>query len=81
LSIHDFAGFRVGFDEVVDLSDDVAFQASDDVTFAFPFSGSPGDVSLGRFVVLHTDYYCPVDRCIELSVTAMVDAVFSASHP
>jgi hypothetical protein len=33
LSIHDFAGFRVGFDDVVNLSDDVTFVKTDDVSF------------------------------------------------
>jgi len=44
LSTGDFACSWVHFDELIDLADDVAFQAEDDVTFAFAFGGSAGDV-------------------------------------
>jgi hypothetical protein len=41
LLTRDFTGFGVDCHEVVDLADDVAFQASDDVAFAFSFTGEP----------------------------------------
>ena len=80
LSIYDFPGFRVGLYERVDLSDDVAFQATNDVSLAFAFSDSPGDVGFRGFVMLHADNYGAVDGGVELPMPAMVDAMFAAGH-
>ena len=55
LSTRDLACSWVHFDELIDLADDVTFQASDDVAFAFAFGGSPGHVCLRGLEVLHTD--------------------------
>jgi len=81
LSTGDFACSWVHFDQLIDLADDVAFQASDDVAFAFAFGGSAGHVSLRGLMVLHANNHCPIDRSVELSVSAVVDAMLAAGHP
>ena len=81
LSTGDLACSWVHFDELIDLADDVAFQASDDVACAFAFGGSPGHVSLRGLMVRHANDHCPIDRSVELSVSAMVDAMLAAGHP
>jgi len=81
LSTGDLACSSVHFDQLIDLADDLTFQASDDVAFAFTFSGSPGHVSLRGLVVLHAHDHCPIDRSVELSVAAVVDAVLAVGHP
>jgi len=77
----DFACSWVRFDELIDLADDVAFQASDDVACAFAFGGSPVHVSLRGLVVLHAHDHCAVDGGVELAVAAMVDAMLPGGHP
>ena len=62
LSTHDLTGSRVDFDQVVELADDIAFQASDDVSFAFPFGGSAGDIVDRGLVKSHPHDHGPVDR-------------------
>ena len=55
LSSEYFSGVGVcfGFDEVVDLADDVAFEAADDIAFGFTFLGSSSDVIDGGLVESH----------------------------
>jgi hypothetical protein len=53
LPTRDFACSWVHFDELIDVVDDLAFQAADDVTFAFTCAA--GNASLRGLVVLHTD--------------------------
>ena len=55
LSIRDFACSWVHFDVPANLADDLAFQAADDATSAFPFGGSAGEVSLRGLMVRHAD--------------------------
>ena len=81
LSTGDFACSLVHFDELTDLTDDVSLEAADDVTFAFAFGGSAGNVSLRGLMVLHAHDHCAVDRSVELSVSAVVDAMLAAGHP
>ena len=80
LPTRDLACSWVHFDKLKDLADDVPFQATDDVAFAFAFGGSPGHVSLRGLMVLHADNHCPIDRSVELSVAAMVDAMLPGGH-
>jgi len=65
-------GSWLSFDEVVDLADDVAFEASDDVAFGLALGGSSSHVSFCRFVVLHPDNDGAVDRRVELAVPSVV---------
>ncbi len=81
LSTGDFACSWVHFDQLIYLPDHVAFQAADDVAFAFAFGGSPGHVCLRGLVVLHANDHCAVDGGVELSVAAMVDAMLPGGHP
>ena len=81
LSSSDFKDCGLGFDGVIDLADHVAFEATDDVSFGFSFSCSACDIGDGGFVETHADDYGAVDRCVKLSVSAMVDSVFPAGHP
>jgi hypothetical protein len=50
----------------VDLTGDVAFQAADDLAFAFAFAGAPFDVILGGWVVAQVDEDDPVERGVWL---------------
>ena len=63
---------------MVDLADDVAFEASDDVAFGLALGGSSSHVSFCRFVVLHPDNDGAVDRRVELAVPSVVDPVPAA---
>src|SRR5665647_2191980 len=61
--------------QVVDLADDVALEAADDLALGLALGGAPGDVVDGGLVEAHADDDGAVDRCIELAVPAVVDAV------
>src|SRR6266516_5203444 len=59
----------------VDLAGDVAFQAADDLAFAFAFAGAPDDVGPGRLVVADADEDDPIERGVCLAVAAAVEPV------
>ncbi len=80
LSSSDFMSCGLGFDEVIDLADHVAFEATDDVSFGFSFSCSARDIGDGGFMKTHAGNHGAVDRRVELTVSAMVDPVFPAGH-
>lgn len=80
LSSLDFPGSRVGLDELVELSYDIAFQATNDVSLAFAVSGSPSDVGFRGLMMLHADSYRSVDGGVELPIPTMVQAIFPAGH-
>src|SRR4051794_11527608 len=67
-----------GWEEVVDLAGDVAFQAADDVFLGEPVAGSSFDVGHGRRVPAHADDDDAVERGVRLSVAAPVEAVPAA---
>lgn len=68
-------GEASSIEEVVDLSDDVAFEAADGVAFCLAFAGPAGNVGDGRFVELHPGNHRAVDRGVQLAVATAVDAV------
>jgi hypothetical protein len=59
----------------VDLAGDVAFQAADDLSFAFAFAGAPDDVGPCRLVVAHADEDDPIERGVRLAVATAVEPV------
>ena len=65
---------------MVDLADDVAFEAADDVAFAESFGSSPGDVVDGGLVESHSDDYGVVDGGVQLPVPTMVDSLSARGH-
>ena len=71
LSTHDFTGSRVHFDQMVELSNHVAFQTANDVPFTLAFGGSAGDVINGGLVESHSHDHGPIDRGIELPVSSI----------
>lgn len=81
LSSRNFACRRVDLDELADLTDDVALEASNDVSFASTFGGSAGDVCFRLLVVLHAQDHCALDGRLELAVSAVIDAVLAGGHP
>lgn len=81
LSTRSFGLSWAGLDEVIDLPDDIAFEAANNVTFTLTLRRSSGDVRLRRFVMAHTHDDRPVDRRVELPVTAVIDEVFAAGQP
>ena len=56
-------------------ADGVSLQASDDVAFAEAFDGAPGDVVDGWLVETHPNDDGAIDRGVQLSVSAVVDAM------
>ena len=83
LSSSDFKDCGLGFDEVINLADHVAFETADDVAFGFAFSCSACDIGDGGFMKTHADDHGSIDRRVELPVPVpvMVDPVFPAGHP
>jgi hypothetical protein len=57
------------------LAGEVSLQAADDLGLALALEGSPSDVGLGRFVVLHAHDDRPVESGVGLAVTATVEPV------
>jgi len=81
LSSSDFKDCGLGFDEVINLADHVAFETADDVAFGFSFSCSACDIGDRGFVETHADDDGSINRCVKLPVPVMVDSVFPAGHP
>ena len=65
---------------MVDLANDVAFEAADDVAFALALGGPARDVSKRGLVEPHPDDHGPIDRGVELSVPSVIDAVLPTGH-
>ena len=61
-------------DVVKDLLCDVSFQAEDDLSFTFAFSGAAGDVSACSFVVGHANHDDSPDCLVALTVGTGVEA-------
>ncbi len=64
------SGLVVGYDALVDLAREEAFQAADDVFFGEAFCGATSDVVDGGLVESHSYYGYSVQRCVGLSVSA-----------
>src|SRR3712207_7582631 len=63
------------FDQLaVDVSCDVALQASNDVLLAEALGGSSGDVGTGSGIALHADQADSVEGSVGLPITAPVQA-------
>ncbi len=58
-----------------DFAGEEALQAADDLGLGLAFSGAPGDMGLGGFVVLHPHDHDPVESRVGLAVSAAVEAV------
>ena len=68
-----FRGLVVGvFEESVDLSGDVPFEAASGFAGGFSLADAFGDVCLGFGIVSGTDDDDGVERSVELAVTASV---------
>src|SRR3954468_2517956 len=66
---------EVGQNGGVDLSDDVAFQATHDVLLGQSLGGSSGDVGACRFVVAHARDNSHIERSVGRAVAAAVEPV------
>lgn len=64
-----------GFEDLVDLADDVAFEAADDLAFVPPFDGAAGQGGAGGFVEPYARERDVVDRRVQLPVAAAVETV------
>jgi len=71
----------LSFNEVVDLADDVALEASDDVALGPAFGGPSSHVSSCRLGVVHPDNDGAVNRGVELAVPSMVNPVSATGLP
>ena len=56
-----------------DFTDDIAFQAANDLTFAFSVFGAFLDICEGRFVTSHPDNCDPIQSGVRLSVSAAIE--------
>ena len=65
---------------MINLADDVAFEASDYVSFGFSFGRAARDVVDGGLMESHSDYHGAVDRGVQLPVAAVVDSVSATGH-
>lgn len=57
------------------LSDEVSFEASDDLGFGLALGRSSGHVGLGALVEPHADDDDAVERCVGLPVSTSVESV------
>ena len=81
LSSVDTQSVRLCVDQVVDLVNEVALEASDDVSFALSFGGAPVDIGDCGLLESHADDNGSADGRVQLAVSTVIDSVLASGHP